>query len=129
MSFGSISKNATLAFNGGAKIAGFAQNTGEGGFTPYHQEYGADIIFQFGTGYFGCRDAEGNFDAKKFADIATNDVVKMIEIKISQGAKPGFGAILPAKKNTKEIAKFRDVEQGTEIHSPAFHSALSVARS
>ena len=124
MSFGSISKNATLAFNGGAKIAGFAQNTGEGGFTPYHQEYGADIIFQFGTGYFGCRDAEGNFDAKKFADIATNDVVKMIEIKISQGAKPGFGAILPAKKNTKEIAKFRDVEQGTEIHSPAFHSAF-----
>ncbi len=124
MSFGSISKNATLAFNGGAKIAGFAQNTGEGGFTPYHLEYGADIIFQFGTGYFGCRDAEGNFDAKKFADIATNDVVKMIEIKISQGAKPGFGAILPAKKNTKEISEFRDVEQGTEILSPPHHSAF-----
>ena len=124
MSFGSISKNATLAFNAGAKIAGFAQNTGEGGFTPYHQEYGADIIFQFGTGYFGCRDAEGNFDAKTFTDIASNDVVKMIEIKISQGAKPGFGAILPAKKNTKEISEFRDVEQGTEIHSPAFHSAF-----
>ncbi|WP_445731174.1 FMN-binding glutamate synthase family protein [Mariniflexile sp.] len=124
MSFGSISKNATLAFNGGAKIAGFAQNTGEGGFTPYHQKYGADIIFQFGTGYFGCRDAEGNFDAKKFTDIASNEVVKMVEIKISQGAKPGYGAILPAKKNTKEIADFRDVEQGTEIHSPAFHSAF-----
>ncbi|WP_203295454.1 FMN-binding glutamate synthase family protein [Luteirhabdus pelagi] len=124
MSYGSISKNATLALNGGAKIAGFAQNTGEGGFTPYHQQYGADIIFQFGTGYFGCRDAEGNFDAKKFADIATNDVVKMIEIKIAEGAKPGFGAILPAKKNTKEIAKFRDVEKGTEILSPPHHSAF-----
>ena len=124
MSFGSISKNATLAFNGGAKIAGFAQNTGEGGFTPYHQKYGADIIFQFGTGYFGCRDGEGNFDAEKFADIATKDLVKMIEIKISQGAKPGFGAILPAKKNTEEIAKFRDVEKGTEILSPPHHSAF-----
>ena len=124
MSYGSISKNATLAFNGGAKIAGFAQNTGEGGFTPYHQEYGADIIFQFGTGYFGCRDTEGNFDPKKFAEIASNEVVKMIEIKISQGAKPGFGAILPAKKNTEEIAKYRDVKQGTEILSPPHHSAF-----
>lgn len=124
MSYGSISKNATLAFNGGAKIAGFAQNTGEGGFTPYHKEYGADIIFQFGTGYFGCRTEDGNFDAGKFEEIALHDVVKMIEIKISQGAKPGFGAILPAKKNTEEIAKFRDVEQGTEILSPPHHSAF-----
>ena len=125
MSYGSISKNATLAFNGGAKIAGFAQNTGEGGFTPYHQEYGADVIFQFGTGYFGCRDAEGNFDPKKFAEIASNEVVKMIEIKVSQGAKPGFGAILPAKKNTEEIAKYRDVEKGTEILSPPTHAEFS----
>ncbi|PIB38562.1 FMN-binding glutamate synthase family protein [Maribacter sp. 4G9] len=124
MSYGSISKNATLAFNGGAKIAGFAQNTGEGGFTPYHQEYGADIIFQIGTGYFGCRTEEGNFDPEKFQEIALHEVVKMIEIKISQGAKPGFGAILPAKKNTKEIAKFRDVEKGTEILSPPHHSAF-----
>ncbi len=124
MSYGSISKNATLAFNGGAKIAGFAQNTGEGGFTPYHKEYGADIIFQFGTGYFGCRTEDGDFDAGKFSEIAVHDVVKMIEIKISQGAKPGFGAILPAKKNTGEIAKFRDVEQGTEILSPPHHSAF-----
>ncbi|NNE78168.1 MAG: FMN-binding glutamate synthase family protein, partial [Pricia sp.] len=88
MSYGSISKNATLAFNGGAKIAGFAQNTGEGGFAPYHQEYGADIIFQIGTGYFGCRTEEGNFDPEKFKEIALHEVVKMIEIKISQGAKP-----------------------------------------
>ncbi len=124
MSYGSISKNATLALNGGAKIAGFAQNTGEGGFTPYHQEYGADIIFQIGTGYFGCRTEEGNFDPEKFNNIAVNEVVKMIEIKISQGAKPGFGAILPAKKNTEEIAKFRHVEKGTEILSPPYHSAF-----
>ncbi|MFL1894806.1 FMN-binding glutamate synthase family protein [Aquimarina sp. 2-A2] len=125
MSYGSISKNATLAFNGGAKIAGFAQNTGEGGFTPYHQEYGADVIFQFGTGYFGCRTEEGNFDPKKFVEIASNEVVKMIEIKVSQGAKPGFGAILPAKKNTEEIAKYRDVEKGTEILSPPHHAEFS----
>lgn len=124
MSYGSISKNATLALNGGAKIAGFAQNTGEGGFTPYHQKYGADIIFQFGTGYFGCRTKEGNFNSEKFTDIATSDVVKMIEIKISQGAKPGFGAILPAKKNTEEIAKLRDVKKGSEILSPPHHSAF-----
>jgi glutamate synthase domain-containing protein 2 len=124
MSYGSISKNATLAFNGGAKIAGFAQNTGEGGFTPYHQEYGADVIFQFGTGYFGCRTEDGNFDHKKFAEIASNEVVKMIEIKVSQCAKPGFGAILPAKKNTEEIAKYRDVEKGTEILSPPHHAAF-----
>ncbi|APU70136.1 Ferredoxin-dependent glutamate synthase [Christiangramia flava JLT2011] len=124
MSYGSISKNATLAFNGGAKIAGFAQNTGEGGFTPYHKKYGADIIFQFGTGYFGCRTEDGNFDTKKFKEIATEEVVKMIEIKISQGAKPGFGAILPAKKNTADIAKYRDVEQGTEILSPPHHAAF-----
>ncbi|WP_031428485.1 FMN-binding glutamate synthase family protein [Flavimarina sp. Hel_I_48] len=124
MSYGSISKNATLAFNGGAKIAGFAQNTGEGGLTPYHQKYGADLIFQFGTGYFGCRNENGDFDAKKFSEIARNDLVKMVEIKISQGAKPGFGAILPAKKNTEEISKFREIEAHTEIHSPAHHSAF-----
>ncbi|MFC4094768.1 FMN-binding glutamate synthase family protein [Euzebyella saccharophila] len=124
MSYGSISKNAILAFNGGAEIAGFAQNTGEGGFTPYHQEYGADIIFQIGTGYFGCRTEKGNFNPEKFQEIALHEVVKMIEIKISQGAKPGFGAILPAKKNTEEIAKFRDVEKGTEILSPPHHSAF-----
>lgn len=124
MSYGSISKNATLAFNGGAKIAGFAQNTGEGGLTPYHKEYGADVIFQFGTGYFGCRNENGDFDAEKFKEIATLEIVKMVEIKISQGAKPGFGAILPAKKNTNEIAKYRAVEAYTEIQSPAYHSAF-----
>ncbi len=125
MSYGSISKNATLALNAGAKIANFAQNTGEGGLTPYHRKYKADLIFQFGTGYFGCRNKEGDFDAKKFKKIAEDKLVKMIEIKISQGAKPGFGAILPASKNTREISEYRDIEAHTEIHSPAHHSAFS----
>ncbi len=125
MSFGSISKNATLALNGGAKLGAFAQNTGEGGFTPYHQEHGADIIFQFGTGYFGCRNDKGEFDEEKFKTIAQDDLVKMVEVKISQGAKPGFGAILPAKKNTEEISKYREIKPHQEIHSPAQHSAFS----
>lgn len=125
MSYGSISKNATLALNGGAKIGGFAQNTGEGGLTPYHEKYGADLIFQLGTGYFGCRDDKGYFDENAFSSIAQKDCVKMVEIKISQGAKPGFGAILPAKKNTSEIAKYRKVKAHTEIHSPAYHSTFS----
>ena len=125
MSYGSISKNATLALNGGAKLGNFAQNTGEGGLTPYHKKYGADLIFQFGTGYFGCRNENGNFSEKDFSTIAKENSVKMVEVKISQGAKPGFGAILPAKKNTPDVAKFRHVEAHTEIHSPAYHSAFS----
>jgi glutamate synthase domain-containing protein 2 len=125
MSFGSISKNATLALNGGAKIGGFAQNTGEGGLTAYPNEYGADLIFQFGTGYFGCRGENGDFEDLKFEQICQNEFVKMIEVKISQGAKPGFGAILPAKKNTDEIAKYRGIKAHTEIHSPAYHSSFS----
>lgn len=125
MSYGSISKNATLALNGGAKIGGFAQNTGEGGLTAYHNKYGADLIFQFGTGYFGCRDENGDFDDEKFEQICQNEFVKMIEVKISQGAKPGFGAILPAKKNTDEIAKYRGIKAHTEIYSPAYHSSFS----
>ncbi len=128
MSYGSISATATLALNGGAAIGNFAHNTGEGGFTPYHEKYGADVIFQFGTGYFGCRDKEGNFDEKLFKEVAEKNCVKMIEVKISQGAKPGFGAILPASKNTKEIAKYRNIEPHTEIHSPAFHSAFKNAK-
>lgn len=125
MSYGSISKNATLSLNGGAKLGSFAQNTGEGGLTPYHKEYGADLIFQFGKGYFGCRNKDGDFDEAKFKAIAEITLVKMIEIKVSQGAKPGFGAILPAKKNTEEVSKYRDIEAHTEIHSPAHHSAFA----
>lgn len=124
MSYGSLSKNAVLALNKGAKIGGFAQNTGEGGISPYHLEHNGDLIWQIGTGYFGCRDTEGNFDATKFREKAQLEQVKMIEIKISQGAKPGHGGILPGNKNTPEIAKIRGVEPYTTVHSPAAHSAF-----
>jgi glutamate synthase domain-containing protein 2 len=125
MSFGSLSKNAVLALNGGAKIGGFAHNTGEGGLSPYHLEPGGDIIWQIGTGYFGARDAEGRFNDKAFTENATKPNVKMIEIKLSQGAKPGHGGILPAAKNTPEIAAIRLVKPGTTVFSPPFHSAFS----
>jgi len=125
MSFGSLSKNAVLALNGGAKIGGFAHNTGEGGLSPYHLEPGGDVIWQVGTGYFGARDKEGNFNDDAFKANATRPNVKMIEIKLSQGAKPGHGGILPAKKNTPEVAAIRLVEPGTTVFSPPFHSAFS----
>jgi len=123
MSFGSISKNATMALNGGAKLGNFASNTGEGGLTKYHLHYGGDLVFQFGTAYFGCRDANGNFDDGLFAQAATHPNVKMIEMKISQGAKPGYGAVLPGIKNTPETAAIRDVVPYTTIVSPAGHTA------
>jgi glutamate synthase domain-containing protein 2 len=125
MSYGSVSRNATLALNAGAAIGHFAHNTGEGGLTSYHEQAGGDLIFQFGTGYFGCRDHNGEFDREKFRKVSRNETVRMIEIKISQGAKPGYGAILPAKKNTEEIAKIRNVPPHTEILSPPHHSAFS----
>jgi glutamate synthase domain-containing protein 2 len=126
MSFGSLSKNAVMALNGGAKIAGFAHNTGEGGISPYHVEHGGDIIFQIGTGYFGARDPEtGEFSPENFAENARRPEVKMIEIKLSQGAKPGHGGILPAKKNTPEIAAIRNVKPGEAVLSPAFHRAFN----
>ena len=124
MSFGSLSTNAVLALNGGAKIGNFAQNTGEGGLSPHHLEQGGDIIFQFGTGYFGCRDKEGRFSGEKFKATVATPSVKMIELKLSQGAKPGHGGILPAKKNTPEIAAIRGVEPGTDVLSPPYHSAF-----
>ncbi len=125
MSFGSLSKNAIMALNGGAKLGGFAHNTGEGGLSPYHLEPGGDLIWQIGTGYFGCRNNDGTFNYDKFAERAVIDNVKMIEIKLSQGAKPGHGGILPAKKVTAEIAKIRLVEMGKDVLSPPFHSAFS----
>ncbi len=125
MSFGSLSKNAVLALNAGAKIGGFAHNTGEGGLSPYHLEPGGDIIWQIGTGYFGARTRDGKFSDGAFANNATKPNVKMIEIKLSQGAKPGHGGILPGKKNTPEIAAIRLVEPGTTVFSPPFHSAFS----
>jgi glutamate synthase domain-containing protein 2 len=124
MSFGSLSKNAILALNGGAKIGGFAHNTGEGGLSPYHLQPGGDIIWQIGTGYFGARTKDGKFSDEAFQQNATKPNVKMIEIKLSQGAKPGHGGILPGKKNTPEIAAIRLVEPGTTVFSPPFHSAF-----
>jgi len=125
MSFGSLSKNAVLALNGGAKAGGFAHNTGEGGLSPYHLERGGDVIWQLGTGYFGCRDEDGRFAPEKFAEKARLPNIKMIEIKLSQGAKPGHGGILPAIKNTPEIAEMRGVEPFTEVDSPPTHNAFS----
>lgn len=125
MSFGSLSANAILALNKGAKLGGFAHNTGEGGLTPYHLENGGDIIWQIGTGYFGCRDTNGNFSTELFKEKANIESVKMIEIKLSQGAKPGHGGILPADKNTIEIAEIRGVEPFTQVDSPPTHSAFN----
>ncbi|TFH08094.1 MAG: FMN-binding glutamate synthase family protein [Nitrosomonadales bacterium] len=125
MSYGALSKHAILALNKGAKIGNVAHNTGEGGLSPYHLEHGGDIIWQIGTGYFGCRNSEGGFDKQKFTDKARLDVVKMIEIKLSQGAKPGHGGILPAAKLTEEIAAIRDVSMGHDVVSPAAHSTFT----
>ncbi len=125
MSYGSLSRNAVLALNKGAKMGSFAQNTGEGSISPFHLEHGGDLIWQIGTGYFGCRTKEGTFCPKTFEKRAALDSVKMVEIKVSQGAKPGHGGILPAAKNTEEIAAIRDVEPFTDVHSPPSHSAFS----
>ncbi|MBC7543044.1 MAG: FMN-binding glutamate synthase family protein, partial [Candidatus Sericytochromatia bacterium] len=125
MSFGSLSKNAILALNHGAKQGGFAHNTGEGGLSPYHLKPGGDLIWQIGTGYFGCRDGDGHFSAEAFARRAATPAVKMIEIKLSQGAKPGHGGILPAKKLTHEIAAIRGVPMGRDVVSPPAHSTFA----
>lgn len=125
MSFGSLSANAVLALNGGAKIGDFAHNTGEGGISPYHLKYGGDLIWQIGTGYFGCREKDGTFSDDRFTRNATRPEVKMIELKLSQGAKPGHGGILPGKKVTKEIAEIRHVEEGKTVVSPPYHTAFS----
>ncbi len=128
MSYGSLSKNAVLALNGGAKIGGFAHNTGEGGLSPYHLEPGGDIIWQIGTGYFSARDKQGNFSIDEFTTRATLPNVKMIEVKLSQGAKPGHGGILPAAKLTQEIIEIRGVEPGRDVISPPAHTAFSTPR-
>lgn len=125
MSFGALSKNAVIALNRGAKLGNFAHNTGEGGLTPYHMKEGGDLIWQIGTGYFGCRTPDGHFDENKFEEKAGLEQVKMIEIKISQGAKPGHGGVLPAAKNSEEIARIRGVEPHTDVISPPAHSAFS----
>jgi glutamate synthase domain-containing protein 2 len=125
MSFGSLSQNAILALNSGAKIGNFAHNTGEGGLSHYHLQPGGDIIWQIGTGYFSCRNSDGTINYEAFAERAVLPQVKMIEIKLSQGAKPGHGGILPAAKVTPEIAKIRLVEMGMDVISPPYHTAFS----
>jgi glutamate synthase domain-containing protein 2 len=125
MSFGSLSANAILALSQGAKRGGFAHNTGEGGISPYHLDGGADLIWQIGTGYFGCRLQDGKFCDHLFRENATRANVKMIELKLSQGAKPGHGGILPAAKLTPEIAAIRHVPMGRDVLSPPGHSAFN----
>jgi len=125
MSFGALSANAIRALNTGAKMGGFAHNTGEGGFSAHHREPGGDVIWQVGTGYFGCRNDDGSFNVDMFAEQASAEPVKMIELKVSQGAKPGHGGILPAAKVTQEIANARKVPIGQDCFSPPGHSAFS----
>jgi len=125
MSFGALSANAILALNMGAKKGGFAHDTGEGSISRYHREPGGDLIWEIGSGYFGCRDEKGNFDADRFVENAKDPQVKMIELKLSQGAKPGHGGVLPGPKVTIEIAKARGVKVGQDCISPASHSAFS----
>ncbi len=128
MSYGSLSKNAILALNGGAKMGHFYHNTGEGSISPYHRKPGGDIVWQIGTGYFGCRDKNGNFCEELFQENAQDDQIKMIELKLSQGAKPAHGGILPARKITPEIARIRNVPMGKDIVSPSYHSTFQTPR-
>jgi glutamate synthase domain-containing protein 2 len=125
MSFGSISANAVRALNHGAKLGAFAHDTGEGGISPYHREHGGDLIWEIGSGYFGCRDARGDFDPGRFRDLAQDPQVKMIEVKLSQGAKPGGGGFLPGAKVTAEIAAARGIAAGVDCVSPNAHRAFS----
>jgi len=125
MSFGSLSARAVEALNKGSKMAACYHNTGEGGLSPYHC-YGADVVFHFGTGYFGVRNPDGTFSMEKMeAMVKEHDFIRAIEVKLSQGAKPGKGGVLPAKKITKEISKIRGVPMGQDVLSPANHKAFS----
>ena len=125
MSFGALSSNAIRALNIGAKKGNFAHDTGEGGYSAYHRENGGDIIWEVGSGYFSCRNPDGTFCAEKFKDNASCQQVKMVELKLSQGAKPGHGGVLPAAKVSMEIAAARGVPMGIDCVSPARHSAFS----
>ena len=125
MSFGSLSARAVESLNQGAHMAGCYHNTGEGGLSPYHST-GADVVFHFGTGYFGVRDKAGRFSLDHLEKLVENNpFVRAIEIKLSQGAKPGKGGVLPGSKITREIAQIRGVEQGKTVISPAAHTAFS----
>ena len=125
MSYGALSANAIRALNKGAMLGNFAHDTGEGSVSPYHREAGGDLIWEIGSGYFGCRNVDGSFSSESFAKTALEPQIKMIEIKLSQGAKPGHGGVLPGAKVTAEIAAIRGVAQGQDCISPAAHSAFS----
>ncbi len=125
MSFGALSANAIKALNKGAAIGGFAHDTGEGSISPHHREFGGDLVWQIASGYFGCRNDDGTFSPEKFTERAKSDQVKMIELKISQGAKPGHGGVLPAHKVSEEIAETRGIPLGKECVSPSSHSSFS----
>jgi glutamate synthase domain-containing protein 2 len=125
MSFGALSANAIRALNKGAKLGGFAHDTGEGGFSKYHREFGGDIVWELGSGYFGCRNEDGSFSPERFEAAARDPQIKMIEIKLSQGAKPGHGGVLPAPKVSREIAAARGVPMGIDCVSPARHPAFA----
>jgi glutamate synthase domain-containing protein 2 len=125
MSFGSLSRNAILALNKGAKLGQFYHDTGEGGFSPYHRENGGDIVWEIGSGYFGARTPDGKFSPAMFRETAASPQIKMVELKLSQGAKPGHGGVLPAAKVTREISLTRGVPMGEDCISPPAHTAFS----
>ena len=125
MSFGALSANAIRALNAGAKRGGFYHDTGEGSISSYHREHGGDLVWEVGSGYFGCRNDDGTFSDERFAANAVDPQVKMVELKLSQGAKPGHGGVLPAAKVSAEIAECRGVKQGVDCVSPSRHSAFS----
>lgn len=125
MSFGSLSANAVRALNWGAKRGGFSHDTGEGSISRYHREYGGDLVWEIGSGYFGCRNDDGSFNAERFAEHARDPQVKMVELKLSQGAKPGHGGMLPAAKVTREISEARGVPMGQDCISPSRHSVFN----
>ena len=125
MSFGALSANAVRALNEGARRGGFYHDTGEGSISPYHREKGGDLVWEIGSGYFGCRDEQGRFSEERFVENACSPQVKMIELKLSQGAKPGHGGVMPAAKVSAEIAATRGVPMGHDCVSPATHSAFS----
>ncbi|WP_460113676.1 FMN-binding glutamate synthase family protein [Streptomyces platensis] len=128
MSFGSLSANAILALNRGAALGGFAHDTGEGGLSEYHLRHGGDLVWEIGTGYFGCRTAQGAFSPSEFADKAAHDSIKCVSLKLSQGAKPGIGGVLPGDKVSAEIARVREVPEGRTVTSPPYHRTFSTPR-
>ncbi|MFW6694203.1 FMN-binding glutamate synthase family protein [Streptomyces sp. MAR4 CNX-425] len=128
MSFGALSSHAILALNGGAARGGFAHDTGEGGISEFHLGPGGDLVWEIGTGYFGCRTDDGGFDARQFADKAADDRVKCVSLKLSQGAKPGIGGLLPGAKVDARIARARGVPEGETVVSPPYHRVFSTPR-